>query len=102
EPSADRTRGGDSVRILFGALYDWYDPWTLLAALELLERRGEEAAGRPWVLLFVRHPNPEATPQRLLREVEAWCRARGWWGTRVLVVDWVPFDRRYDLLRDVD
>lgn len=84
-------------RILFGALYDWYDPWVLLDALELLDE-----GDVPWTLLFVRHPNPEGTPQRLLREVEARCRARGWWGRRVRTIDWVPQDRRYDLLRDVD
>ena len=92
-------------RLLFGALYDWYDPWTLLDALELLERRrgvGEAAGPPPWSLLFIRHPDPEGTPQRLLREVEARCRERGWWGSRVRAIDWVPSDRRYDLLRDVD
>ena len=87
------------VRVLFGALYDWYDPWTLLEALALVQ---DGRPDLPWSLLFVRHPNPGDTPQRLLREVEARCRARGWWGSRVRVIDWVPFDRRYDLLRDVD
>lgn len=98
-------------RILFGALYDWYDPWVLLDALELLdagprprqvEGQVEDEGEVPWALLFVRHPNPDGTPQRLLREVEARCRARGWWGSRVRTIDWVPQDRRYDLLRDVD
>lgn len=91
-------------RLLFGALYDWYDPWTLLDALELLEgaSRGGSAAERPWTLLFIRHPDPEGTPQRLLRQVEERCRERGWWGSRVRALDWVPSERRYDLLRDVD
>ena len=89
-------------RLLFGALYDWYDPWTLLDALERLEsdRRGGPAT--PWTLLLIRHPDPEGTPQRLLRQVEAHCRERGWWGSRVRAMDWVPAERRYDLLRDVD
>lgn len=82
-------------RLLFGGLYDWYDPWTLLAALERLEQRS-------WTLLLIRNPNPESTPQRLLGEVEARCRKLGWWGSRVRAIDWVPADRRYDLLRDVD
>ncbi len=85
-------------RLLFGGLYDWYDPWTLLEALERLA-----SAGRVhWQLLFVRNPNAEGTPQRLFGEVEAWCRRRGWWQSRVLALDWVAADRRYDLLRDVD
>lgn len=82
-------------RLLFGGLYDWYDPATLLAALERL-------AGFDWTLLLIRNPNPESTPQRRFAEVEAECRRRDWWGSRVQALDWVPADRRYDLLRDVD
>lgn len=88
-------------RLLFGGLYDWYDPWTLLAALERLN------AASPWRLYFIANPNPGSTPQRLLAEVEAECRRRGWWGEgregrAVELLDWVPAERRYDLLRDVD
>jgi glycosyltransferase involved in cell wall biosynthesis len=82
-------------RLLFGGLYDWYDPWTLLDALARLEVPG-------WILLLIRNPNADSTPQRLLDEVEARCRKLGWWGSRVRTLDWVPAERRYDLLRDVD
>ncbi len=82
-------------RLLFGGLYDWYDPWPVLEALAQLDEPA-------WTLLLIRNPNPEATPQRLFREVEAWCRRRGWWGERVVALDWVASERRYDLLREVD
>jgi glycosyltransferase involved in cell wall biosynthesis len=82
------------TRLLFGGLYDWYDPWTLLDALAALDRPG-------WVLLLIRNPN-SGTPQRLFAEVEARCRRLGWWGERVRALDWVPVERRYDLLREVD
>jgi len=103
---------GERHRLLFGGLYDWYDPWTLLDALERLP-----PAATPWTLYFIANPNPGSTPQRLLGEVEAECRRRGWWADadagegegdaeggprRVELLDWVPGDRRYDLLRDVD
>lgn len=101
EPAA--TGAGERERLLlFGGLYDWYDPHTLLDALELLEDRGEGGDRAPWAVLFIRNPNPEATPQRLLAEIERRSRARGWWGGRVRLIDWVPADRRWDLLRDVD
>ena len=87
-------RTGGEKRLLFGGIYDWYDPGTLLDALRHLEE--------DWVLYFLRHPNPEVTPQELFQQVEARCRQRGWWGTKVQAVPWVPADRRYDLLRDVD
>jgi len=82
-------------RLLFGGLYDWYDPWTLLDALKDLDVPN-------WTLLLIRNPNADSTPQRLLGEVEAKCRQLGWWGSRVQTLDWVPAERRYDLLRDVD
>jgi glycosyltransferase involved in cell wall biosynthesis len=88
-------RAAGEKRLLFGGLYDWYDPWTLLDALAALDRPG-------WTLLLIRNPNPQSTPQRLFAEVEARCRALGWWGSRVQALDWVPAERRYDLLRDVD
>lgn len=84
-------------RLLFGGLYDWYDPWPVL---EALAERGPGSEG--WTLLFIRNPNPGATPQRLFAEVETWCRERGLWGERVRVLDWIPAERRYDLLRQVD
>jgi hypothetical protein len=88
-------RAAGERRILFGGLYDWYDPQTLLDALG---RLGE----RPWTLYLIANPNPDSTPQRLLAEVERTCRGRGWWGSRVRLLDWVPAERRWDLLRDVD
>jgi glycosyltransferase involved in cell wall biosynthesis len=82
-------------RFLFGGLYDWYDPWTLLEALEELDHID-------WKLIFIRNPNPESTPQTVLEKVQAWCEGRQWWGSRVQLMDWLPIARRYDLLRDVD
>ena len=89
EPPAEGER-----RLLFGGLYDWYDPWPVLEAIE--QNRDE-----PWTLLLIRNPNP-GTPQKLFQDVEKWCRRRGLWDQRVRALDWVPSARRYDLLRDVD
>lgn len=82
-------------RILFGGLYDWYDPWPVLEAVAARDRDD-------WTVFFVRNPNPDSTPQARFAEVEAWCQRRGLWGTRVRALDWLPAARRYDLLRDVD
>jgi glycosyltransferase involved in cell wall biosynthesis len=82
-------------RLLFGGLYEWYDPWTLLSALDsLLDLR--------WRLLFARNPNAGSTPQALLAAVERWVAQRGAaWRDRVELFDWAPIARRFDLLRDV-
>jgi glycosyltransferase involved in cell wall biosynthesis len=93
-PILEARRPGEE-RVLFGGLYDWYDPWPLLQALERSRERNRR-------LIVVRNPNAESTPQRLFGEVERWCRARNWWGEKVVGLDWVEADRRFDLLRDVD
>ncbi len=82
-------------RILFGGVYDWYDTDTLLAALDRLDVPG-------WKLFVMRHPNAGSTPQRRFEELERGARARGLWGERIVALDWVPAERRYDLLADVD
>ncbi len=87
--------GEGRKRLLFGGLYDWYDPQTVLDALTLIDRPELE-------LLFIRNPNSGATPQRRMAEVEQWARRRGWWGNRIRALDWIPYERRYDLLRDVE
>jgi glycosyltransferase involved in cell wall biosynthesis len=84
------------ARLLFGGVYEWYDPWTLLAALDtLLDLR--------WRLVVARNPNAAGTPQGLLARVLEWVRERGArWSDRIELIEWAPFERRFDLLRDVD
>lgn len=80
-------------RLLFGGLYDWYDPEPLLEAFAAVPDPNAR-------LLFVRQPPGAQAPQRLLAEVEA--RSRRQDPDRIGFLDWVPFERRYDMLRDVD
>ncbi len=84
-----------TTRLLFGGLYDWYDPFTLLEALNSPEFAQCE-------LILVRNVNPESTPQKRLGEVLAWCEQKEWPATRLNIIDWVPYTHRFDLLRDVD
>ena len=86
-------RDGGERRVLFGGLYDWYDPEPLLEAFARLPDPNAR-------LLFVRQPPGALAPQRLLAEVEA--RNRRLDEERIRFLDWVPHERRYDLLRDVD
>ncbi len=86
-------RAAGERRLLFGGLYDWYDPEPLLAAFAGLSDPGAR-------LLFVRQPPGAQAPQRLLAEVEA--RSRREDPHRIGFLDWAPCERRYDLLRDVD
>jgi glycosyltransferase involved in cell wall biosynthesis len=88
-------RAKGEKRLLFGGLYDWYDPWPVLAAFNELQEQG-------WKLLFIRNPNPGSTPQDLFTQVENWCQSHRMGEDRVQFLDWIPSTRRYDLLREVD
>jgi len=94
-PPLLRARRPGERRLLFGGIYDWYDPETLIAALERLEHYD-------WNLVVVRNPNPDSTPQSRFEAFASACRRRGWWGDRVEAIDWVPATRRFDLLAEVD
>ncbi len=94
---AARLEGGEA-RLLFGGVYDWYDVETFVAALEVLERKSD----RPWRAFVVRNPNPGSTPQRKFATLEKDCRRRGWWGERVVALEWTPAVGRARLLSDFD
>lgn len=83
------------LRLLFGGLYDWYDEETTLGALAALP-------GEAVRLYVIRNPNPGSTPQRRFAALERRLAAEPALARRVVTLDWVPAERRFDLLRDVD
>jgi glycosyltransferase involved in cell wall biosynthesis len=90
-----RTRIGASPEdpvVLFGGLYDWYDPAPLLSAWERLLASFPGAR-----LLFCESPNRETTPQEALEGARAQARQRGWLDRSVFFLPWTPYDRRGDL-----
>jgi glycosyltransferase involved in cell wall biosynthesis len=57
--------------ILFGGIYDWYDP---IAAIDAVARVRESFPDA--TLTFTHHPNPEITPQGKLAEAMQYARAK--------------------------
>lgn len=83
--------GGKAKRLLFGGLYDWYDPWTILEALQYETLRSCR-------LVIARNPQSGTTPQNLMGKI----REDADMDQLIEYIDWVPCARRFDLLRDVD
>ena len=90
-----RTGDSDTFTILFGGLYDWYEPNVLLHALNT-------PALEQCQLVFVKSPNPEHTPQQQLLKVQQWCADNNWDSSRIKLVDWVPYQDRHTLLENAD
>jgi hypothetical protein len=83
--------------VLFGGVYDWYDPELLLAAWpEVL--RGQPGAR----LLFLESPNRETTPQRVFDRARIRSREIDPEGRSIVFSPWLPYSARADLYAAAD
>ena len=86
-PPRERTQA-DEPRVLFGGIYDWYDPILAIdavaAARESLPRIS---------LTFTRHPNPELTPQGKTAEAMQYVKRRGF-EAFIHFEPWFAYERR--------
>jgi glycosyltransferase involved in cell wall biosynthesis len=105
EPAAgDRARGRvaagvplDGPLVLFGGIYDWYDPGVLLEAWPFVRAAAPNAR-----LLFFESPNPETTPQRVLALARARARELDPSGRSIVFSPWLPYASRADLYAAAD
>ena len=90
----------DKVILWGGGIYNWFDPITLIHAVESLARR------RPETKLFflgVAHPNPRVPTMQMAHDALQLATERGLLGKSVFFNEgWVPYDERADYLLDAD
>ena len=86
-PRAGVPRDFDAPRVLFGGIYDWYDPILAIEAVAMARQRSPRMT-----LTFNTHPNPELTPQGKLAEAMKHVRGRGY--DFVSFEPWVPYEQR--------
>ena len=90
----------DEVILWGGGIYNWFDPLTLVKAVDLLRRR------RPQVRLFfmgLRHPNPEVREMRMAVAARRLSDELGLTGTHVFFNEgWVAYDDRKNYLLEAD
>ena len=73
--------------ILFGGIYDWYDPIAAIDAIAIVRQSFPDAT-----LTFTTHPNPDITPQGKLAEAIAYVRAKNY--DFVRFEPWAPYEQR--------
>jgi hypothetical protein len=78
--------------VLFGGIYDWYDPELLLAAWPAIRQRAPEAR-----LLFFENPNRDTTPQHVFERARAQARRIDPEGGSIVFSPWLPYSSRADL-----
>ena len=79
---------GSNCDVLFGGIYDWYDPILAIEAVAIAKQ------SMPGITLtFTRHPNPDSTPQGKAAEAVSFCRDRGY-GHFIRFEPWFPYSQR--------
>ena len=90
----------DKIVLWGGGIYNWFDPLTLIRAIDVLRR------DHPDVRLFflgLKHPNPGVPDMRIAWETRQLADSLGLTGQHVFFNEgWVPYDERADYLLDAD
>ncbi|MGK2946965.1 MAG: glycosyltransferase [Acidimicrobiales bacterium] len=90
----------DKVVLWGGGVYNWFDPLTLIRAVDRVRHR---VPGIRLYFLGLRHPNPDIPEMRMAVETRALADELGLTDVHVFFNhDWVAFDERQDYLLDAD
>ncbi|HUO85007.1 MAG TPA: glycosyltransferase family 4 protein [Thermoanaerobaculia bacterium] len=95
-PREAPSKSPDNHHLLFGGIYDWYDP---AIAIEAVARARETFAGL--TLTFTHHPNLDTTPQDVFHRTREMVSQRGW-ESFIRFEPWIPYHQRsryYDQYR---
>ncbi len=90
----------DKVVLWGGGIYNWFDPLTLLRAVDRLRRR---QPGLRLVFMGLRHPNPDIPEMRMAATARALSDQLGLTGTHVFFNEgWVEYADRQNHLLEAD
>ena len=78
--------------VLFGGIYDWYDPGLLLSAWPEIRKRVPDAR-----LLFFESPNPDTTPQGVFEAARTAAKAIDPEGRSIVFSPWLPYASPWQL-----
>jgi glycosyltransferase involved in cell wall biosynthesis len=78
----------EAPAVLFGGIYDWYDP---IVAIDAIAIARQSIPGI--TLTFTRHPNPSITPQGKTAEAMQYVKSKGY-GAFVHFEPWAPYGAR--------
>jgi len=78
-----------------GGIWDWFDPLTLIRALDKLNKSGTNV-----VLYFMgtRHPNPSMTKMLMAQQAKELASESGLINKTVFFGDWIPYHERGEIL----
>lgn len=90
----------DKVLIWGGGIYNWFDPLTLIRAVDQLKARVPEVR---LFFLGTKHPNPDVPEMRVAWHARQLAESLGLLGAHVFFNEgWVPYDERQNYFMDAD
>lgn len=90
----------DKVIIWGGGVYNWFDPLSLIRAVDILSKKHSDVR---LYFLGMKHPNPGVPAMRVARETIALSAELGLTDRFVFFNhDWVPYEERQNYLLDAD
>lgn len=90
----------DKVIIWGGGVYNWFDPLTLIHAVDRLAKRHPEVK---LYFMGLKHPNPGVPDMKIAWETQQLSEKLGLTGKHVFFnTGWVPYNERADYLMDAD
>ncbi len=87
-PPLRERKPADEPRVLFGGIYDWYDPIVAIDAIAMARESLPRIS-----LTFTRHPNPALTPQGKTAEAMQYVKRRGF-EPFIRFEPWFAYERR--------
>jgi len=91
---------GDKVVLWGGGVYNWFDPLTLVRAIDELRHVVPEVR---LYFLGMKHPNPDVPEMRIATRCRSLSDELGLTGVHVFFNEsWVPYEERADYLLDAD
>ena len=90
----------DKVVLWGGGVYNWFDPLTLISAIDLMRA---EVPDVRLVFMGMKHPNPGVPAMEMAQRARELSAALGLTGSHVFFNEsWVPYEERADVLLDAD
>lgn len=90
----------DKVVLWGGGVYNWFDPLTLIAAIDVVRREVPEVR---LVFMGMKHPNPGVPQMRMAERARQLSAALELTDRHVFFNEtWVPYEQRADVLLDAD
>ncbi len=89
----------DHVIVWGGGVYNWFDPLTLIRAMERVVAQRDDVK---LIFLGIRHPNPDVDGDEMAERAVTLSKELNLYDKHIFFNDWTPYDERQNYLLEAD